>query len=105
MEIRNSRLKCDIMRLWKMLLLFPRLYYIKSLIICQQQFVKGDLFMDGTEVKAMIRNSGVKLWEVADKLGMNDGNFSRRLRKPFSTEEVKRITEITESLASSRAEN
>ena len=61
--------------------------------------------MDGTEVKAMIRNSGVKLWEVADKLGMNDGNFSRRLRKPFSTEEVKRITEITESLASSRAEN
>ena len=58
--------------------------------------------MTGNEVKSMIHNSGVKLWEVASVLGMNDGNFSRRLRKPFSPSEVERIIEITNNLAAQR---
>ena len=59
--------------------------------------------MTGAEVKAMIKNNGVKLWEVAAALGVNDGNFSRRLRKPFSPEEVEHINEITKRLAAQSA--
>ena len=47
--------------------------------------------MSGSEVKAMILESGLKLRQIADKLGMNDGNFSRRLRKNFSEAEVEKV--------------
>lgn len=55
--------------------------------------------MTGAEIKEMIKSSGLKLWQVADAYGMNDGNFSRRLRKPFNTEEVQKIKEIINSLS------
>lgn len=55
--------------------------------------------MSGQEVKAFIKGAGVKLWEVAEALGMSDGNFSRRLRKPFSNEETENIKCIVNELA------
>lgn len=55
--------------------------------------------MNGQEVKAFIKGAGVKLWEVAEVLGMSDGNFSRRLRKPFGNEEVENIKCIVNELA------
>ena len=55
--------------------------------------------MTGTEIKALIHNAGVKCWQVADALGMQDSNFSRRLRKPFSEEETAKIRAIIENLA------
>lgn len=54
--------------------------------------------MTGSEVKALIINSGLKCWQIAELWGLNDGNFSRRLRKPFSDEEVSRIKSIIEEL-------
>lgn len=47
--------------------------------------------MSGEEMKAFIYENGLKLWQVADKIGMHDSNFSRRLRKPFSDQEVAKI--------------
>lgn len=54
--------------------------------------------MSGAEIKALIQNSGVKCWQVAAELGMNDGNFSRRLRKPFSEAETAEIKSIIERI-------
>lgn len=54
--------------------------------------------MSGQEVKAFIKSTGVKLWEVAEVLGMTDGNFSRRLRKPFNDNEVADIKRIVNTL-------
>lgn len=54
--------------------------------------------MTGSEVKALIINSGFKCWQVAELWGLNDGNFSRRLRKPFNDEEVSRIKSIIADL-------
>ena len=50
--------------------------------------------MNGVEVRTMILESGVKLWQVAELWGITDGNFSRRLRKPFNADEVERIRAI-----------
>ena len=56
----------------------------------------------------MIRNSdireaalknGVRLWQIADRLNINDGNFSRKLRKELPAEEKRKIFEIINSLA------
>lgn len=59
--------------------------------------------MNGQEVKNMILQSGVMLWQVADKWGCSDGNFSRRLRKSFSDDEVKRIESIIAEIKAEQA--
>lgn len=46
----------------------------------------------------MIVESGLKCWQVAEAWGLCDSNFSRRLRKPFSDEEICRLKEIIENL-------
>lgn len=54
--------------------------------------------MTGTEIKNLIHSAGLKCWQVAELWGLNDGNFSRRLRKPFNDDEVARIRSIIEQL-------
>ena len=54
--------------------------------------------MSGTEIKAYILEQGVRLWQVAQKLNMNDGNFSRKLRNNFTDAEVKQIKTIVQEL-------
>lgn len=58
--------------------------------------------MNGNEIKQLIQSAGLKLWQIADKLGMNDGNFSRRLRKPFSEDEVERVKAIIAELTADK---
>ena len=43
-------------------------------------------------------SKGVRLWEIAEKLGINDGNFSRKLRRELPPEEVDRILLIIEDI-------
>lgn len=50
--------------------------------------------MTGSEIKQLILDSGLKLWQIAERWSLTDSNFSRRLRKPFNENEVKRIKEI-----------
>ncbi len=54
--------------------------------------------MQGCEIKEYIQRNGVKLWQVALCLGMNDSNFSRRLRKPFTKAEFNHIETIVEKI-------
>lgn len=54
--------------------------------------------MTGQEVKKLITDSGLKCWQVAEAWGLCDSNFSRRLRKPFSDDEVCRLKEIISRL-------
>lgn len=58
--------------------------------------------MNGQEIKSMILSEGVKLWQVAERWGCTDGNFSRRLRKPFDSGEIERVKQI---IAKIKAEN
>lgn len=50
--------------------------------------------MKGSEIKKLVLDSGLRLWQVAERWGLNDSNFSRRLRKPFDATEVERIKTI-----------
>lgn len=54
--------------------------------------------MSGAEIKQLILNSGLKLWQVAARWGVNDGNFSRRLRRPFDKNEVEQVRQIISDL-------
>ena len=54
--------------------------------------------MQKEEVKALIKANGLKCWEVAEAWGMNDGNFSRKLRKPLTSDEVYKLNQTINKL-------
>lgn len=51
------------------------------------------------DIREAAKKSGVHLWQVADVYGINDGNFSRKLRKELPEEEKNKIMEIIAKLA------
>lgn len=60
--------------------------------------------MHNKEIRAAAKNAGICLWEVAEAYGINDGNFSRKLRKELPQEEKDKILAIIDKLAKERQE-
>ena len=56
------------------------------------------------EIRITARDAGIRLWQVAERIGMNDGNFSRKLRRELPDQEKKEILEIIKTLAAEKAE-
>ena len=54
-----------------------------------------------TEAKA----HDVKLWEIADRYGLTDGNFSKKLRHELSAADKKRIREIIRQVKKDREQS
>ena len=54
--------------------------------------------MKNMDIRLAAASSGVKLWQIADALGMTDGNFSRKLRKELPQEEKAKIFAIIERI-------
>ncbi len=54
--------------------------------------------MTNQELKLKAAGEGVKLWQIAEKLGMADCAFSRKLRRELPDEEKERILAIIEEL-------
>lgn len=50
-------------------------------------------------IREAAKKAGVYLWQVAEAYGMNDGNFSRKLRKELPPEEKQRILNAIDRLA------
>lgn len=50
------------------------------------------------DIKKMAKEKGVKLWKIAEKLGITDSNFSRMIRYELSREQKDKITSIIEDL-------
>ena len=60
--------------------------------------------MCNKEIREAAKRAGVHLWQVADACGVNDGNFSRKLRKELPQEEKQRILEAIDRLAQEKRE-
>lgn len=50
--------------------------------------------MKNIDVRKRIEDSGIKHWLLAEKLGIHETTFSRRLRKELSNEEKQRIYDL-----------
>lgn len=55
--------------------------------------------VNNKKLRDYAKNKGVKLWQIAERLNINDGNFSRKLRKELSEEEKQKIIEIINTVA------
>lgn len=60
--------------------------------------------MHNKEIRSAAKNAGVRLWEVAAAYGINDGNFSRKLRQELPQEEKEKIMAIINRLAQEKQE-
>ena len=56
------------------------------------------------EVRKAAKEAGVCLWQVAEKLGINDGNFSRKLRRELPAEDREKVLNIIRELSQEKQE-
>lgn len=55
--------------------------------------------MANLDVRRTAAGAGIKLWQIADELGIADCSLSRKLRKELPKEEKERIFAIIERLS------
>ncbi len=59
--------------------------------------------MKNKEIREAAAEAGVRLWEIADRLGLTDGNFSRKLRHELPDTERERVLSIIGEIVKERA--
>lgn len=55
--------------------------------------------MKNKDIRQAAKSAGVCLWQIAEVVGLNDGNFSRKLRHELPDDEKQRILEIIDLLS------
>lgn len=55
--------------------------------------------MTNKEIREYASSKNVYLWQIAMKVGISDGNFSRKLRKELSAEESSKIMHYIDEIA------
>lgn len=55
--------------------------------------------MHNKDIREYAAKHSVRLWQIAAQLGINDGNFSRKLRKELPQQEREKILAIIDDLA------
>lgn len=56
------------------------------------------------DIRAAVKAAGLFLWQVAERYGITDSNFSRKLRKELPPQERERVMGIIEQLANEKQE-
>ena len=60
--------------------------------------------MFNKDIREHAKECGVRLWKIASALGINDGNFSRKLRQELTHDEKMKILAIIDRLAQEKQE-
>lgn len=55
--------------------------------------------MTNQRIRNYAKEKNVHLWEIADRMNIQDCNFSRKLRKEFSEEETSKTIKIIDVIA------
>lgn len=55
--------------------------------------------MNNTDIRKYAKSHGVRLWQIADELGISEITMSRKLRYELSEDEKQKILEIIDELA------
>lgn len=54
--------------------------------------------MQNVDIRKAAKEAKVNLWEIAEAYGINDGNFSRKLRRELPNAEKAKILDIIEQI-------
>ena len=58
--------------------------------------------MCNKDIREYAEKHNVRLWQIASKLGINDGNFSRKLRVELPQDKKVEIKEIIDGIVTER---
>lgn len=58
--------------------------------------------MNNNDIRVMARNNGIRLWQIANKLNMQDSNFSKMLRTELPNEKKEKIRNIIKEIVKER---
>ena len=61
--------------------------------------------MNNQEIRRACKVHGVKLWEVAEALGITDASFSRKMRRELPDDEREKVLAIIQKLAADGQES
>ena len=59
--------------------------------------------MKNKKIREAAAAAGVRLWEIAECYGVNDGNFSRKLRRELPDDEREHVLSIIDEIAKERS--
>ncbi len=54
--------------------------------------------MKNSQIRNKAKQSNIHLWQIANKLGITDSTFSKKLRFELSEDETKKILDIIDEL-------
>lgn len=74
-------------------------YHINNLTV--NNIVKAGEKMCNKDIREYAKKKGVRLWQIANELHVNEGNFSRKLRHELQEEKKQQIYKIIDELAES----
>ena len=57
------------------------------------------MIIKNADIRLLAKRKGLRLWQIAEGLNLNDGNFSRKLRRELSAEEKAKIETIIYELS------
>lgn len=60
--------------------------------------------MANDDIRLAAAGAGIRLWQVADELGIPDSSLSRKLRHELPTQERERVMSIIRKLSDNRQE-
>lgn len=58
--------------------------------------------MANATIRARAKEKGVCLWEIADRFGIMDTNFSKKLRKEFAPADTEKALRFIDEIAAER---
>lgn len=61
--------------------------------------------MSNEEIRMWMHKNGVRMWEVADKIGICESNFSKWWRHPLDTDKKKAVMRSVREILAERKEN
>ena len=62
----------------------------------------GKTLSNNLSFRTYLKEKEVKYWEVAERIGINDGNFSRMLRHELPLEKLSELKNIVDDIVRTR---
>ena len=55
--------------------------------------------IENKDIRSLAESKGVKMWQIAERYGLHESNFSRKLRHPLTESDRTKVISIINEIA------